>query len=222
MNSGKSIRGVKVRTIAAAATALSLLSGTAYAAQQQFTTVLPISGDLNRSATLPLFNPALGDLTQVQYAWSIEVDRSPVTVSHNPGGPYTVVYDSLGADVNIAAPGIVVNELMTNGEVLFIPPGSTSPTRFYPFDLIKNGIIFPGGVFLSEFEGVGTFDWTYSFSPIAEAQPLPTGVTASFAEIQSGGYLQITYDYNPVPVPAAVWLFGSALVGLGAWARRRT
>jgi len=31
----------------------------------------------------------------------------------------------------------------------------------------------------------------------------------------------IRVDFNPVPVPAAVWLFGSGLIGLVGVARRK-
>ena len=33
---------------------------------------------------------------------------------------------------------------------------------------------------------------------------------------------QLDIDYSPVPVPAAVWLFGSAIAGLGFSRRRNT
>jgi hypothetical protein len=35
-----------------------------------------------------------------------------------------------------------------------------------------------------------------------------------------GGSVAVGIAYNIVPIPAAVWLFGSALAGLG-WIRRR-
>ncbi|MBF0258984.1 MAG: VPLPA-CTERM sorting domain-containing protein [Desulfamplus sp.] len=34
--------------------------------------------------------------------------------------------------------------------------------------------------------------------------------------------MKLTADVNPVPVPAAVWLFGSGLVGLAAFRRKKT
>ena len=37
----------------------------------------------------------------------------------------------------------------------------------------------------------------------------------------NGGGFDGSFTLSPVPVPAALWLFGTALVGLGAFARRR-
>jgi hypothetical protein len=36
-----------------------------------------------------------------------------------------------------------------------------------------------------------------------------------------GGGFSGSFSLTPAPVPAAAWLFGTALIGLGAFARRR-
>ena len=45
------------------------------------------------------------------------------------------------------------------------------------------------------------------------------------SNVFGGGYYEMFYvrdhDLSPVPVPAAVWLFGSALLGFAGWARRK-
>jgi hypothetical protein len=41
------------------------------------------------------------------------------------------------------------------------------------------------------------------------------------ADIDAVGAISSAPPVNPVPVPAAVWLFGSALLGLAGAARRR-
>lgn len=55
----------------------------------------------------------------------------------------------------------------------------------------------------------------------ADAQKFGEGAKWTFAQT-SPGQFGLTYETNPVPVPAAVWLLGSALVGLVGVARRRT
>jgi hypothetical protein len=47
-----------------------------------------------------------------------------------------------------------------------------------------------------------------------------TGITVG-ADIDAVGAISSAPPVNPVPVPAAVWLFGSALLGLAGAARRR-
>ena len=51
-----------------------------------------------------------------------------------------------------------------------------------------------------------------------EAGSLYLGINEWFAENNSGAF-QVTIE--PVPVPAAVWLFGSGLIGLIGIARRK-
>ena len=50
-------------------------------------------------------------------------------------------------------------------------------------------------------------------------------VTGTFTSLITdvSGTMSITYDYtpNPVPLPAAVWLFGTALLGLFGFSKRR-
>ena len=53
-----------------------------------------------------------------------------------------------------------------------------------------------------------------------------TGATAVITPLgNTGGLLTLSYDYTPIPeipVPAAVWLFGTALIGLLGFGKRRT
>ena len=42
-----------------------------------------------------------------------------------------------------------------------------------------------------------------------------------FLTTQTGEFLNIELQLNPVPVPAAVWLFGTALIGLVGFSKRR-
>lgn len=53
--------------------------------------------------------------------------------------------------------------------------------------------------------------------PILKFAFIPAGRTIeTYWEDQYSGDLTVTYDYTPVPAPAAVILFGSGIVGLGA------
>jgi hypothetical protein len=79
------------------------------------------------------------------------------------------------------------------------------------------------------FGGVSTLN--YEFLPII-TQHSTGGIVLNFplsitgTDIASGesfeyGYVASTQTVSAVPIPAAVWLFGSALAGLG-WFRRKT
>jgi hypothetical protein len=60
--------------------------------------------------------------------------------------------------------------------------------------------------------------WIFASSSIA-AQAVTGGLTAYSAF--SGTVTNVDFDNTPVPVPAAVWLFGSALAGMGIIGRRK-
>ena len=65
--------------------------------------------------------------------------------------------------------------------------------------------------------------------PVAMLALVPSGATGSNGYVEcyncgplrlgvAGAYLSAT---SPIPVPAAVWLFGTALLGLVGYSRRR-
>ena len=73
----------------------------------------------------------------------------------------------------------------------------------------------------------GTAGWNtdtkiiMTLSNTLSATSLTTGELAFIEKKFEGGGVGLTIDMSPVPVPAAVWLFGSAL-GLLGWMRRKT
>ena len=69
-------------------------------------------------------------------------------------------------------------------------------------------------------DGAGTFYNWYYFSPIAEGTNVSGLWDASV--IFGGSAVSNVTAYSVVPVPAAVWLFGSGLLGLVGVARRKS
>ncbi len=58
------------------------------------------------------------------------------------------------------------------------------------------------------------------FLALVSDAPFST-LTFTFAEQEWVGIDRVQYGINPVPVPAAVWLFGTALVGLAGFSKRK-
>ena len=54
-----------------------------------------------------------------------------------------------------------------------------------------------------------------------EAQLLQIGFAMEVTGFQDTGIIYDNLNFAPIPVPAAVWLFGSGLLGLVGVARRR-
>jgi hypothetical protein len=77
-----------------------------------------------------------------------------------------------------------------------------------------------------------TADWTnFGLVNLIAGSDVSGGVTVEFTAICGGAIgcfsnmaidnVSVTADLAPVPVPAAAWLFGSALLGLGGLARKK-
>ncbi|TGD71959.1 VPLPA-CTERM sorting domain-containing protein [Mangrovimicrobium sediminis] len=48
-----------------------------------------------------------------------------------------------------------------------------------------------------------------------------SGIQYTVSDLAQGALKTVTFNVSAVPVPAAVWLFGSALLGLTGVTRRR-
>ena len=70
---------------------------------------------------------------------------------------------------------------------------------------------------LAGYQGLGIYDVTLS-------QEIDIAVSGGGESLFVGGWvgdLEVVYTYSTVPVPAAVWLFGSGLTGLISIAKRK-
>lgn len=181
------------------------------------------------------------NLTQIDF----EYDGSPWTLGwkFSVKTPYAVdslgVYDS-GQD-GLAGSAQVGLWLAAGGSPIAqatVPIGTDGELNgYFRFTPIAPTILNPGteyivGSYLSEefatalFGGNGTVD---PYITVIDARYSPTG-SASFAfpsvtDIGTDGAAFLGGNFrgsvSPVPLPAAVWLFGSGVAGLAALARKR-
>jgi hypothetical protein len=106
-------------------------------------------------------------------------------------GPSTIPVSSPGAATTSTGP---LHGLIWSGPRLFVTTGYVSEQS------IAGSAIFAGQTFATLDLTPGTYEWTW-------------GSGASFDSF--------TLNVSAVPVPAAVWLFGSGLLGLVGVARRK-
>lgn len=98
------------------------------------------------------------------------------------------------------------------------------------FNPAESDSLLIGTLGLQNFTGAGLVadvqDWVdngnnFGWILIGNEQNNSSSKRFNAREHESGNYPTLTIDYTPVPVPAAVWLFGSGLLGLLAIARRK-
>lgn len=80
----------------------------------------------------------------------------------------------------------------------------------------------PSGIDIDSFIGSGvTLGEMYSYVLLTDVAPNQSGFPFGEADIDAVGAISSAPPVNPVPVPAAAWLFGTALIGFVGMARRR-
>jgi hypothetical protein len=78
----------------------------------------------------------------------------------------------------------------------------------------------PSGIDIDAVAGV-TLGTLYSFVLLIDVGPAQSGFPFGEADIDAVGAISSAPPVNPVPLPAAVWLFGTALIGLLGFSKRR-
>ena len=195
----------------------------------------PDDPPVQESRLLDLFDPSRGTLTQVDWA----VDAGMQARFFTQPSSFPITY-SLGAGIGC---GITLPLGLFGCDLGPTPTqGDTRSGRTLPISgpvgidetitlAFLNSVSFTDPALLAAFTGaipmrldlqVDTFAQAEScipdpFNPGSEiCTPIPVGFSGVYT-----GELSVTYTFDPVPVPAALWLFCSGLLGLIGIARRR-
>jgi hypothetical protein len=194
---------------------------------------MPFSASRTTSVVFDLFDPTLGTLTDVRLFINSSASNTVEGDIYFP----TTVYDGLQPlinsqiTVNVSSttigngfkvvPGAFKSCTLTSGGCTWFP---TTRTDYVDGDFFGEFGLNPN---LAAFIGPGTFGVDLSISsfitdcgPSGTTTIIPTTNCFSHSENWSGNF-SFVYEYNPVPVPAAGWLFGSGLIGLIGVARRK-
>ncbi len=181
------------------------------------------------SITLPQFNPALGTLTSVSITEFAEIN-SNYTVSNNSPGDITVGQYDVSIRVRIMNLGTTPVFTTLSGFMLEADPAvvSLTPQIMHVTDSISGSISASNDTkTLNISSGLSTYTGTGNLVfPLFTSTRLQTDLTggnltlSQTTEGRARITIQYTYDTG-VPEPTTLVLFGSALVSIGVWGRKR-
>ena len=120
-------------------------------------------------------------------------------------------------------------DILTAGDYIFsVDANAVAGTRTPgDFALLDGSFeLFAGGATSPDMDVVTTDGWSnFSWTTTLTAGMLDIGLRNTRAAIYSITYdnysINAVSDVPPVPVPAAIWLFGTALIGLVGFSKRR-
>ena len=172
--------------------------------------VLLLSSLASRATTITfdavdLTDVGSGDLWQYSY-----------TVTNNgPANPLQAfrIFFALGSYENLA-----LGFAPTDWDPIVVQPGTFVGLNdgYYDVLSVDPAVPFGPGLALGESAGLFSvqFDWIGNGTPGSQAFSIYN--PATFAELDTGFTVP-----SPIPLPAAVWLFGSGIAGLMIFARRK-
>jgi len=167
---------------------------------------------------LPKFDPSLGALTDVTFNLTSVLYAAQEFTLVGFGSPIESTANS-AYTLSIAdlITGPLLQETFHNFEQCMQGGGLC---------IVKNqnngGAMFNDSVSvapLAGYQGVGNFDLTFSHTTEININIISGRAEAGLVAGWSGD-LEVVYTYNVIPLPAAVWLFGSGL-GLLGWMKRK-
>jgi len=174
------------------------------------------------------------------------VDYSPVIKNGEPDAAHRVSAEALGIPDFTSGPGVDFVSLGDGGSITLqftdnsLTGSGNSDDDLWIFEIgpdVEDTFVeismnnsdwhSVGKVFGStagidiDFYGWGVLDF-FSFVRLTDdgGEGLQTGITVG-ADIDAVGAISSAPPVNPVPIPAAIWLFGTALIGLVGFGKRR-
>lgn len=159
----------------------------------------------------------LGETIDLQFGDTVNVDiLFTVTEEGVCGGGFNLAFNPS----NLSATNLTLTSP-------FLDMGSST---IEPGNVLAQGVVFPPGMFMGPGENIGfasfTFEclgpsldelWVYDFNSVTAEWVTETGLCLD--DQIDGIHLA---SISNIPIPGAVWLFGSGLIGLVGLRRRRS
>ncbi len=180
---------------------------------------------LNQVLSVSQFNPALGTLNSATFTLSGQVNGSLTVTVQTPnqytlttwdkndfGGHDRYYFSLLG--YFMSAQDAWAGQVVNRDRVDYGTPETFSAPTLSAF----NNFTFFGSA-LNPFKGTRSLDFHFSANSYDTVSLLGDNPRSSMTTTYDGS-VKVVYDYSPVPIPGAVWLLGSGVLGLAALRRK--
>jgi hypothetical protein len=167
------------------------------------------------------FNPALGTLESAKFTLFGEVTSSlTVTVTGSPSQYTLVTWDKNdfgGHDryyFGLSGPSSMTGNDSFAGQVVLRDRVDYGAPETFNAPTLNDARVFTfTGSALAPFVGAGVLDFLFSANSYDTVGTLGDNPSWSMSTAYRGK-VDVEYDFTPVPIPGAVWLLASGLVGL--------
>lgn len=211
--------------IASLAMSIVFAGGTANAGIYTDTVPFSVNGTTPSNISLSSFNPAYGTLTDVSL--TVMDNLTPQVEIVNFTAASQMFEAQSTSILSLNGPGSTSMTFTATGQINGTAPAAPVST-FFGQTLSQTQVVSLSQAVWGEYVGTGSLNFIASFAPFVSSITAPAALAVG-GNGSANGDITIAYSFDsgtsdvlPTPIPAAVLLLGSGLMGLAGFRQRKS